>query len=393
MTGSRSSRRADILAEAADLFARRGFAAVGVSDIGERVGITGGAIYRHFENKDAVLQTLLAGTVEAWLAAAHEVSSTPPSERITHMVEQAVQLVMDRPGELATFVRERHRADKATARLLAGRERELASLWRAALIGARPDLTDLDDELRQRAINGVMSSLAHRPAPLLQPRFRALVTDGLVSLAACAPGRFDGVDVLETWTAPRSRRHEILTAAAALFRQHGYHGVGIDEIGDAAGISGPAVYEHFGSKADILVDLYDLAGSLVVAGNLHALRDASSPDDALTRITRSIVQITFEWTDAMIVTAQEGHALPDADRSRLARRRHEIYEAWITVMRALRPDLSPPEAKALVLAILPMVGQVAVRARPAVLSVDATVDAVRAFLLGSERVRSTKEKT
>jgi len=48
------------------------------------------------------------------------------------------------------------------------------------------------------------------------------------------------------------RREQILDAAMELFHQKGYHGTGMDEIGDAAGITGPGVYRHFESKEQIL---------------------------------------------------------------------------------------------------------------------------------------------
>jgi Bacterial regulatory proteins, tetR family len=48
-------RKAIILVAAGELFAERGFAAVGMNDIAQRIGITGGAIYPHFPGKDAVL--------------------------------------------------------------------------------------------------------------------------------------------------------------------------------------------------------------------------------------------------------------------------------------------------------------------------------------------------
>ncbi|MGH3950933.1 MAG: helix-turn-helix domain-containing protein, partial [Pseudonocardiaceae bacterium] len=52
-----------------------------------------------------------------------------------------------------------------------------------------------------------------------------------------------------------SRREQILAAAAELFAQHGFHGVGIDDIGAAVGISGPALYRHFRSKDAMLGEM------------------------------------------------------------------------------------------------------------------------------------------
>ena len=53
------------------------------------------------------------------------------------------------------------------------------------------------------------------------------------------------------------RRTEILTIAAHLFREKGFHGVGVDEIGKRVGVSGPAIYHHFAGKDEILATLFN----------------------------------------------------------------------------------------------------------------------------------------
>lgn len=51
-------------------------------------------------------------------------------------------------------------------------------------------------------------------------------------------------------------RSGLLGAARSLFEERGYHDVGLEEIGAAAGVSRQAVYLHFGSKAQLLVELF-----------------------------------------------------------------------------------------------------------------------------------------
>ena len=54
-----------------------------------------------------------------------------------------------------------------------------------------------------------------------------------------------------------SRREVIVTAAADLFARSGYAAVGMDDIGAAAGVTGPAIYRHFDSKAAVLAAVFD----------------------------------------------------------------------------------------------------------------------------------------
>lgn len=50
-----------------------------------------------------------------------------------------------------------------------------------------------------------------------------------------------------------SRREQILQIAVRLFAERGYHGVSMDDIGSAAGVTGPALYHHFAGKESMLV--------------------------------------------------------------------------------------------------------------------------------------------
>lgn len=51
---------------------------------------------------------------------------------------------------------------------------------------------------------------------------------------------------------PPDRRIEILHHALRLFTDHGYDGVGVQQIVEAAGVTKPTLYHHFGSKLGLL---------------------------------------------------------------------------------------------------------------------------------------------
>jgi AcrR family transcriptional regulator len=50
----------------------------------------------------------------------------------------------------------------------------------------------------------------------------------------------------------RTRREVILRESARLFARHGFHGVSVDDLGAAVGISGPGIYRHFAGKEALL---------------------------------------------------------------------------------------------------------------------------------------------
>ena len=53
------------------------------------------------------------------------------------------------------------------------------------------------------------------------------------------------------------RRKELIAVAANLFASRGYYAVTVDDIGDAVGLTGPALYRHFASKEALLVAVFD----------------------------------------------------------------------------------------------------------------------------------------
>src|ERR1700728_3276921 len=104
-----------------------------------------------------------------------------------------------------------------------------------------------------------------------------------------------------------SRDSEILRAAAELFLEHGYAKVRVDDIGARAGISGPAIYHHFGSQDEILATLFDqpMDHLLLLVG---PTRDGD-PHEQLRALL--VAQAEFAVTDRVLVSvyAREGRSL------------------------------------------------------------------------------------
>lgn len=68
MTTEAGSRREQLLATAAELFASHGFHGVSVAELGRACGISGPALYKHFPSKDAILAEMLVSISEELLA-------------------------------------------------------------------------------------------------------------------------------------------------------------------------------------------------------------------------------------------------------------------------------------------------------------------------------------
>lgn len=385
-------RKATILAAAAELFAERGFAAVSVADIAERVGVTGGALYRHLPSKEALLDALVLEATDAFLAAADTAAAAAPPDEpegaLRRVVSDSVAAALDRAAPFATLVRERARLEAPARRALAHREARLFEIWIRAMRTARPSLDGPRVVVRCQAVNAALSALVLRPPALPRARLQALLCEAALAVLL-APIRARGTQIgamppaPRAWSPPRSRREDVLTAALRLFERRGFHGVGIDEIGETAGISGPAVYGYYASKADILVDAYERAASRVLVGAEQALNTATSAPDALARLVRSYVEVSSENVDLLVVTGREAHALPEAERPRISRRRRSFRDLWSSVVREIRPELSEAESRMLTDGVFPLVHEVVRRRRDQTPTLDEVADLAGAFLLGS----------
>lgn len=148
------------------------------------------------------------------------------------------------------------------------------------------------------------------------------------------------------------RRDQILDVAVGLFHEHGYHATGMDEIGAAAGITGPGVYRHFASKEEILETLMRSRGEAVMADADRIAASDLPPHEALDALARSYVVGIATHPSLAVVAMYERHILDTATRAWVDRMERRNVEQWVAAVRLVRTDLSEAEARVLVHAAL-----------------------------------------
>src|SRR4051812_6803310 len=106
----------------------------------------------------------------------------------------------------------------------------------------------------------------------------------------------------------------ILEAAAQLFFDQGFAGTGIDEIGAAVGVTGPAFYRHFASKHDLLVALVERAVDRLQAVVDLAVHNAEGdPEEALRLLAAYSADACVDDGPLTAIYTQEARNLkPDA---------------------------------------------------------------------------------
>ena len=347
MARPRGDRAEKITVTAARLFRERGFHATSIDDIAAAEGITGGAIYRHVKGKD----DLLAAVCLRGVSRLGERLATADS--LADMVRAGGQAVTCDLDAIMVFLRD--------GRLLSpDRRRPLGELSRAnndrligAVCAARADVSRRTAGFMLQSLAGMYLSLAHFhpavPRSRIEDIWTAMGTAALLGApnVAIDVGRSRDVGVT---TVRASRREAILGEAVALFRRHGFGGVGIDDIGAAAGIAGPAVYRHFDSKDDLLATAMTRAGAQLAAGAATAL----ATPDPLDALIASYVQIAIDHADAIAVYLAEVESL-SPERRRAVRREQRAYvDEWLAVVERLAPAHSPDEARVAVHAAIGM---------------------------------------
>jgi AcrR family transcriptional regulator len=135
----------------------------------------------------------------------------------------------------------------------------------------------------------------------------------------------------------RARADRLVEATATLVAERGYHQVGVDEIGAAAGVSGAAIYRHFAGKQELLVAVIERAVDALMGEARRIVREAPSAADALEGLVRAHVAFALTETDLITVYDQEAHNLDDANRRRLRRQQRAYTELWIDVVGDLAP--------------------------------------------------------
>lgn len=141
------------------------------------------------------------------------------------------------------------------------------------------------------------------------------------------------------------RRAEILAAAAELFAARGYHGVSIDDLGRAVGVSGPALYRHFSGKDALLAQmLVDISERLDAAARQRTCD--TSPVAALDALLAWHVDFALDEPALITVHERELDNVPEPHRRRVRRLQRGYTERWVAVLAALLPHEGAPMLRA-----------------------------------------------
>ena len=128
-----------------------------------------------------------------------------------------------------------------------------------------------------------------------------------------------------------------------MFAEFGYHGVSIEDLGAAVGISGPGVYRHFSSKDALLADLLvGISEDLLQNGRVEVAA-ARTPAEALARLVDKHLEFSLGEPDLIRVQDRDLASLSPADSRSVRRLQRAYVELWVD---QLVPPLTREVARA-----------------------------------------------
>ncbi|MGI8332373.1 SACE_7040 family transcriptional regulator [Actinomadura scrupuli] len=172
-----SPRRTEILAAAAELFARRGYHGVSIGELGRAVGLTGPALYRHFRGKDAVLADMLLDISERLLTeGSRRAAAAPgPAQALEALLRWHVAFALDNPALITVHERELDNVPEPQRREIRRMQRAYVEEWVRVLRHLDGALADDRARAAVHATFGLLNSTPHSAGGLDRDAMAALL--------------------------------------------------------------------------------------------------------------------------------------------------------------------------------------------------------------------------
>jgi AcrR family transcriptional regulator len=171
-----TSRREQILATAAELFAARGFHGVSVVDLGAACGISGPALYRHFTSKDAMLAEMLVSISEELLAVGRErvADAADATEALHALVGWHIDFALSNKALIVVQDRDWASLPDDAREQVRSLQRKYVELWVDQLRTVHDGLTPKRARAMAHATFGLLNSTPHS-AMLAEPEMRTML--------------------------------------------------------------------------------------------------------------------------------------------------------------------------------------------------------------------------
>lgn len=146
-------------------------------------------------------------------------------------------------------------------------------------------------------------------------------------------------------------RERLLENGAALFAAKGFHGVGVEELGESVGLTGPSMYRHFRTKSALLGEMLITVSQSLLEGATEVIEENLDPEQTLSALIERHVEFAISYPDLIRVHERDFSNL-EADDSRQVRRLQRRYvELWVDQIQLARRNETPETARTMAHAV------------------------------------------
>ena len=146
-------------------------------------------------------------------------------------------------------------------------------------------------------------------------------------------------------------RERLLENGAALFAAKGFHGVGVEELGDSVGLTGPSIYRHFRTKGALLAEMLITVSNSLLEGANEVLGENLDPVQTLTALIERHVEFALSHPDLIRVHERDFGNLAEEDARQVRRLQRRYVELWVAQIQLVRPNETTETARTMAHAV------------------------------------------
>ncbi len=146
-------------------------------------------------------------------------------------------------------------------------------------------------------------------------------------------------------------RELLLVNGAALFATKGFHGVGVEELGESIGLTGPSIYRHFRTKGALLAEMLITVSESLLEGAAEVTSKNLGPEEALNALINKHIDFALSYPDLIRVHERDFSNLDEDDARQVRRLQRRYVELWVDQIVKVRPNESSESAHTLAHAI------------------------------------------
>lgn len=346
-------RKKTILSTATKLFIAQGYHQVSMADIAETVGVTPTALYRHYRNKEELLDQVLLAAATAMRDTVLSVADPDA------LLRTLAGLAYSARGVHPLLRREVRHLPVARQRAVAEIVIETVRAIGRAVAQLRPDLCRYHVRFLAWCIAWTMGSVSYHRVELPEREgtelLSALAHDVIGALPVTKPypqliAAGDAERLVQA-DASGERREELVAAATQLFSEQGYTATTIEDVAARAGMVGPSIYHYFPRKSDLLKVILDRCARWIDGYMSRAMLESGTPEEIVRSMMRYYVEFSVTHPGLTAVAATEPmHLAHEINASRTRDIQRDGVISWATLLQYSKPGMSRAEARLRVIA-------------------------------------------